>query len=403
MKKYYYNYLKRLYKFIVPSKATAIKISKVNQSIKKGFDYIILDYVIGELPDIQKYLTNLQKYCIHDTRIVITYYNHFWEPILKFASFMGWRKKMVEQNWLDNDDLANLLTLSGFEVIARQKTMLIPIEIPILSELVNHWIVPLPLINNLCLITYVIARPVTKKPKTYSVSIIVPARNEEGNIPKIVKRIPKFGRRQEIIFVEGHSKDKTWEKVQIETKKHKWVFGFKQNGIGKADAVRLGFSKAKEDVLMILDADITVPPSDLIKFYDAIANGYGEFINGSRLVYPMEEDAMRILNKLGNKIFSWLFTWILGQRFRDTLCGTKVLLRKDYEKIVKGRKYFGNFDPFGDYDLIFGAVKQNLKVVEIPVRYKERAYGATNISRFTHGWLLIKMTWIAFKKFKLLI
>ena len=151
---------------------------------------------------------------------------------------------------------------------------------------------------------------------------------------------------------------------------------------------------------MILDGDLTMPPEDLPKFYRALAENQGEFINGCRLVYPMEKQAMRFLNLLGNKFFSMVFTWLLNQRFKDTLCGTKALFRRDYERIQAGRAYFGDFDPFGDFDLIFGAVKQNLKVIEIPIRYRERTYGDTNIKRFKHGWLLLRMTLFAFRKVK---
>jgi glycosyltransferase involved in cell wall biosynthesis len=214
--------------------------------------------------------------------------------------------------------------------------------------------------------------------------------------------LPDFGNHQEIIFVDGHSSDGTPEEVERVMRAYptKDIKLMVQDGHGKGDAVRKGFRVAKGDILMILDADLTVPPEDLPKFYRALADDQGEFINGCRLIYPMEKEAMRSLNLLGNKLFSIMFTWILNQRFKDTLCGTKVLFRKDYEKIQAGRDYFGEFDPFGDFDLIFGAVKQNLKVVEIPIRYRDRTYGSTNISRFKHGWLLLRMTLFAYKKIK---
>jgi hypothetical protein len=404
LRSYYYKDLNNLIRHLTSNSRSILYLKEKEGKLiglkNKKSDYIILKNLIGQLNDLQQSFENIHLINKNNSKLIITYYNHFWEPILKLATKLGWRKEVDEQNWLDNKDIANLLNLTGFEVITRQKRMLIPINIPIVSSLINKWVAPLPVINKLCLITYVVAKPKSNITKKYSVSIVIAARNEEGNIPKIIPQIPKFGKWQEIIFVEGHSKDNTWEAIQKEVKKRKKVYGYKQKGKGKADAVRLGFSKANGEVLMILDADMTVPPADLKKFYNAIAEGKGEFINGSRLVYPMENDAMQTLNKIGNRVFGWLFTWLLGQRFRDTLCGTKVLLKKDYDKIVKGRIYFGDFDPFGDFDLIFGAIKQNMKVVEIPVRYKERVYGTTNISRFVHGWLLLKMTWIAYKKFK---
>jgi glycosyltransferase involved in cell wall biosynthesis len=247
-----------------------------------------------------------------------------------------------------------------------------------------------------------VARPVPARVPEPTVSVIVPARNESGNIKAIFERVPQMGRETELIFVEGHSKDDTYAAIEREIASHPSTPSLllRQTGIGKADAVRLGFSKAKGDVLMILDADLTVPPEDLPRFYEALVSGKGEFINGVRLVYPMEKEAMRTLNFLGNKFFSIAFSWLLGQPIKDTLCGTKVLWRKDYEQIAANRSYFGDFDPFGDYDLIFGAAKLNRKIVDLPIRYRERTYGSTNISRWKHGLLLLRMVVFAAQRIK---
>ncbi len=401
---YYRRDLVKLYDFLYPKKVSKLVLKRESIIPKRKYEFIILDNLIGDIPDVQNYFKKIQPLTKSQTRIIISYYNHLWEPVLKLGSRVGLRKVKHEQNWLDQKDINSLLELEGFDLVSHRQRLLIPIYIPILSKFINKWVAPLPIINSLCLTTWSVARPKVNDITDYTVSIIVPARNEKGNIRKIVKSIPRFGKLQEIIFVEGHSADNTWSAIGKELKKkHRKnlkVKAYKQKGVGKADAVRLGFKKAKGDILMILDADLTVNPKDLKKFYVALSTGKGEFINGSRLVYPMEKDAMRSLNKIGNKVFSWIFTWILGQRFKDTLCGTKALFRSDYEWISKNRKYFSEEDPFGDFDLIFGAVKKNLKVVEIPVRYKERAYGSTNISRFRHGLQLAKMTWVAYRKFK---
>ena len=241
-----------------------------------------------------------------------------------------------------------------------------------------------------------------KDPEEVTCSVIIPCRNEKGNIEDAIKRTPEMGANTEFIFVEGHSQDGTFDECERvkNAYPHKDITVLVQDGKGKGDAVRKGFAAAKGDVLVIQDADLTAPPEDLPKFFRALRDGKGEYINGSRLVYPMEKQAMRFLNLLGNKFFGSLFSWLLGQRFRDTLCGTKMLKKVDYETIAENRRYFEDFDPFGDFDLIFGAVKQNLKVIEVPVTYLARTYGETNISRFSHGWLLLKMSWVAFKKIK---
>lgn len=403
-REYYRQDLKKLYKFLIPSGNKVAYIDHKKSDLVGKYDYIVLKDIIGDIDDIQLFLEKLKKNCHERTRVVTSYYNHLWEPILKIASHLGLRDEKGVQNWLDNKDIANFFELAGFEVITQQKRLLLPLDVPFFSYLLNSWIAHLPLINELCLTTWIICRPKPKAPKRYSVSVIIPARNEAGNIDRAIKQIPIFGKTLEIIFVEGHSRDDTWDKIKkaVESSKKSKITirAYQQKGIGKADAVRLGFKHAKGEVLMILDADLTVDPKELPKFYNAIASGHGEYINGSRLIYPMEKEAMRTLNKVGNIVFSWLFTWILGQRIKDTLCGTKVLLKSDYEKIVKHRNFFGDFDPFGDYDLIFGAIKQNLKMIEMPIRYKERTYGTTNISRFRHGWLLLKMTILAFQRFR---
>ena len=400
---YYLNDLDKLYQFLVPTDSESLRIRNGRIESRGKFDYIILDNVIGDVEDVQSFFSRVKNLCRGNSRLIVTYYNHLWEPILKLASFLGLRRKVGEQNWLGNEDIVNLLNLSGFESITTQKRLLIPIYIPILSDLVNRWLANLPIINSLCLITFIIAKPKAKGGKDCSISIIVPARNEELNIPRIIPSIPNFGSSQEVIFVEGHSKDETWKAIRKEVSRknpaHIPVRAYRQQGKGKADAVRLGFSKASGEILMILDADLTVDPKELKKFYAALISAKGDFANGSRLVYPMENQAMQTLNKLANKIFSMLFTFILGQRFKDTLCGTKALFKKDYGKITLDKDY-KNLDPFGDFGLIFGAVKNNLKIVEIPVRYKERKYGKTNITRFSHGIMLLVVTVYAFKKFK---
>lgn len=362
---------------------------------KNGKNVVVLDNVIGSTSDLQKYFEKLRKAKPDNARILITYYNHLWEPLLFIASILGLRRTVGTQNWLDEYDLAALLNLAGFDVISTQKRVLLPVTIPLLTEIFNKYLANLPILNNFCLITMVIARPKPLKPKQYSVSIIIPARNEEKNIAKIIPSIPVFGKAQEYIFIEGHSSDATWDEIKKVAAKHRNVKVLKQKGIGKADAVRAGFSKASNNILMIYDADRTVDGGDLLKFYNALTDGLGEFANGSRLVYPMESQAMQTLNKIGNKMFSLMFSWILGQRFKDTLCGTKAFFRKDYMNFKHSKS-----DPFGDFDLIFGAVRNNLKVVEIPVRYKEREYGTTNIKRFKHGLMLLATAASAFKEFK---
>jgi ubiquinone/menaquinone biosynthesis C-methylase UbiE len=367
------------------------------------FDVLILADVVGHLQDIEETLRSLKSFCHPGTRVMVSYYSFLWEPVLKLGERLGRKMPQQHQNWLSTEDISNLLHLSGYEEVKTEYRLLFPKKIPWLSNFINRFIAPFPGIRRLCLCRYIVARPAgLRDRKEFSSTILIPCRNEKGNVESAVTRLPSFGEHQEIIFVEGGSTDGTKEEIQrvMERYPEKDIKLVVQEGKGKGDAVRSGFSFAKGDILMILDGDLTVPPEDLPKFYRSLAEDVGEFVNGCRLVYPMEKQAMRILNLLGNRSFSFMFTWILNQRFKDTLCGTKALFRKDYEKIQANRGYFGDFDPFGDFDLIFGASKLNLKVVEVPIRYRERTYGSTNISRFRHGWLLLRMTMFAYRKIK---
>ncbi len=371
----------------------------------KKYSYILLNGNVHYERDIETFLNSVHSICSEETRIAVTYFSSLWKPVLRLATFLRLRRKTEESNWVTHEDIANLLLLSDFEIIRREGKILFPLYIPLFSHFLNRYLAPLPFFRNFTLVNILIARPLIseEKKKKPSVSVVVPARNEAGNIEKIIQRLPKMGPDDELIFVEGNSTDDTWQKIQefaAKYKNQKNIRIFQQEGKGKGDAVRKGFSNAEKDILMILDADMTVPPEDLPRFYNAIVKGKGEFINGSRLVYPMEKEAMRFFNLLGNKFFAMAFSFVLGQRFKDTLCGTKVLTRENYILLSKNRSYFGEFDPFGDFDLIFGAARMGLKIVEIPIIYRERTYGTTNISRWKHGAILLGMLIFAARKIK---
>jgi ubiquinone/menaquinone biosynthesis C-methylase UbiE len=363
------------------------------------FDVIILSDTVNDLWDVQRALEQTKRLCTPHTRLILNFYNHLWQIPLTIAQTLNLAAPMLHQNWLTPEDVNNMLHLAGFESIRSSQEILWPLP---LGGFANRYLVKLWPFHNLALSNFVIARPAPQPARAASVSVVIAARNEAGNIKSIFERVPTMGSGTEIVFVEGHSRDNTYEAIEGEMPLHPSTPSllFRQPGIGKADAIRLGFEKSTGDILMILDADLTVPPEDLPRFYDAIVSGKGEFINGVRLVYPMEKEAMRTLNFIGNKLFSMAFSWLLGQPIKDTLCGTKVMWREDYDKISANRSYFGDFDPFGDFDLIFGAAKLNRRIVDLPIRYRERTYGTTNISRWKHGVLLLRMVAFAARRIK---
>jgi SAM-dependent methyltransferase len=375
--------------------------------INTRFDVIILSDLVNDLWDVQKVIEELRPLCHARTRVIVNSYNNLWRIPLSIVKRLGLGAFLLEQNWLAPHDIVNLLKLGGFEVIKRWPRILLPLQLAFLSTLANRYLVNLIPFNWFALTNIFIARPLPEesnqiRSSNTDVSVIIPARNESGNIDEIIRRTPDLGRYTELIFVEGHSTDDTY--AAIEQAKIRFpgrtIKLYRQTGHGKGDAVRLGFENAKGQILMILDADMTVPPEDLERFLDALITGKGDFINGVRLVYPLEDQAMRSMNILGNKLFSLAFSWLLDQPIKDTLCGTKVLWKRDYQAVAGNRHYFGDFDPFGDFDLLFGAAKLNLKIIELPIRYRSRRYGETNIARWRHGWLLLKMVIFAARRIK---
>ncbi|MEP6993716.1 MAG: bifunctional class I SAM-dependent methyltransferase/glycosyltransferase family 2 protein [Acidobacteriota bacterium] len=386
-----------------------------------AYDFIVASDLVGHLDDVYATFRGLRAACHGRTRLVVTYYNFLWEGVLQLAERAGGKMPQGHQNWLGMQDLENLLFLGNFRVAARGWELLLPKRVPLVSELVNAVAPRVPGLRHLCLVQYAVADIAPGSPhevEAPSVSVIVPCRNEEGNVDEAVARIPDMGRHTEIVFVDGQSTDGTVARIEMAMSRLRGIRDIRlihqvppeanasredpdrMLQLGKGDAVRKGFAAASGDVVMILDADLTVAPEDLPRFVEVLSEGKARFVNGSRLVYPMEDESMRFLNLCGNKAFSLAFTWLLGQPLKDTLCGTKVLFRSDYERIAADRAYFGDFDPFGDFDLLFGAARQRLPMVDMPVRYSRRTAGVSKVRLVSHGWLLVRMSWIAFLKFK---
>ena len=396
------------------------------------WDAIILADTLGYVDDVWQTLRSVHDAAISDTRVIIISHNFVWRPALALAENVGLKMPVGLENWLGTADIENLLRLTHFDVVERGQAMLSPVRLPLMGAWLDK-AADRSVLRHLALVLYWVLRPRPRpQPKPLSCSVIVPCRNEAGNIEACVERVPAMGTHTELVFVDGASTDGTRERIREQMARHRGckdivlIDQVPQNdassrdntqdlppsaseqtppdlmlALGKGDAVRKGFAAAKGDVLMILDADLTVPPEELPKFYLGIAEGVAEFINGSRLVYPLEDEAMRFANLVGNKAFSFIFTWLLGQRIKDTLCGTKVLPKEAYDRLAAGRAYFGDFDPFGDFDLLFGAARLGLSLIEVPIRYRRRSYGASKVRVLSHGVLLARMSLVGFRRLKL--
>ncbi|MHC9061067.1 glycosyltransferase [Nitrospira sp. CMX1] len=371
--------------------------------LDEHFDVIILADVVGHLLDVQAAFKRLRRLCTAQTRVIMSSHNHVWEPILRLCENVGLKMPQREQSWLSPADLTNLLYLADFDVVKVERRLLLPLSVPLLGPLCNRLLAHLPGWRGLCLSHYVIARARLRRPeRPYSTTIVIPCRNEQGHIDAILRRIPEFGGRQEILFVDGHSIDGTVEEITrvrafYPSRNIKLLV---QDGQGKHDAICKGFAHALGDILMILDADVSMPPEALPKFYEAIASGKGEFIIGCRLIYPQEGHTRRLLVLFVNTVFGAAFSWLLNQRIKDPRCGTKVFFRRDYERLAANRQYFDDVDPPGDFNLLFGASKLNLQIVEIPIRYEARTYGTNMIRRVGQRWVLFKMVVYGFFRLK---
>jgi len=367
------------------------------------FDFIIVSDILIDCFDVDELLTCVSQAADCSTRIVITNYSQLWRPILKVARALGLARPRFGSTWFSPDDLRAALERRGLQTITESPEVLLPLEVPLLSSILNRFVARLPGFRALCLHHTIVARRVPQeRQQQESVTVIVPARNESGNVARLMREIPSMGLWTEVIFVEGNSTDDTLAVLEqaVRQRNDPLVRLMRQPGKGKGDAVRAGFAQARGDILMILDADLTVPAEMLPRFYEVVASGRADFANGTRLVYGMDGQAMQFLNLIANHFFAKAFTFVLGQSVRDTLCGTKVLRREFYNRIAANRAYFGDFDPFGDFDLLFGAARLHAKITDVPVRYRERVYGETNISRFRHGILLFRMLGVAALKIK---
>jgi hypothetical protein len=353
--------------------------------------------------DIQALLMQLKLKLSRTSRVLAVLYNPYLRSLYYLANKIGIRKGELPSTFVTRVDLENIAKVAGFEIVRQRLALYCPWRMLGLGTAINRVLPLIPLVRWLNLTSVMVLRPLPA-PSRSGVSCVIPARNERGNIENALKRFPDLGCETEIIFVEGHSTDGTWEEIlRVSTvyKDQFRILAVQQPGKGKADAVRLGFSHARQDLLLVLDADLTMPPEMLSRFVYAYNQGHGDFINGSRLVYPMEGAAMRFLNRVGNIFFAKILSAVLDVRLGDSLCGTKLVTRHDYQRMVAWRRDFGEFDPFGDFELLFPAAVLGLEIVDIPVRYLARTYGETNIQRFRHGLQLLKMTWVGLVRIKM--
>lgn len=375
----------------------------------RKFDYILMSNLVGYVDDVWQTFRSLRSVCHERSRIVITNYNYFWQPVMALAEKLGRKMPDRIQNWLPQEFIEHFLYLNGFTVVKKGKFLHLPLKLGGLAKILNRLFAQIPLLNSLALIEYLVAQPVflhEKTPTHKSVTVIVPTHQEMGNVDTIVDLMPQIGDKTELIFVNLPGTDGTADKIKQRMKSYTGKLKIKyleqSAKTGKIGALRLGVKAASGEIILIYDADVTVPPQDLIKLYLALVEKKSDIINGTRLVYPTEKGAMRFINHLGNLIFARLFTWTLGQHFTDTLCGSKGFWKKDFLEFEKTKIPIDNLDRYGDFYLLMGAYRRNLKIAEVPVRYKTRRYGDTKLNRVLNGWQFLRIFVYFFWYYKVL-
>lgn len=379
-----------------------LQVEPEELELNEKFDYVLFSHIFDTI-DILRGFERIREHCTSNTRLVIINYNHLWQPVLELASKIGLRSRFVEPNWVSEHDVRGFLKLAGFSPVRTYRAILWPKWIPVLSDFLNDFWARLPGLRRLCLMQVTVARPAPEalRDKDVTVSVVVPCRNEHENIQPAVERIPVMGKHTEIIFCDDKSTDGTAEEVRRMRKLYpqRDIRLVEGPGICKAENVWTGFRVARGDALMILDADLSVMPEELPAFLGALAGGRGEFVNGSRLVYPMQKYAMKFANMVGNKVFGLAFSFLLDQRIKDTLCGTKVLWRKDWVRMEPNLGSWGIRDLWGDYELLFGASRLGLEIVEVPVHYQERIYGVTKMTKvLANGVRMLRICWHAWNR-----
>lgn len=414
--RFYYSINRKLLDFLVPSdkmilfygknsfgfKRKNITFAKDNNYVPhKKYDYIILNGNLGYTNDVMQVLQSAYKASKPTSRLIIYQHNHLWQWILWFIESLGLKRKEGVQNWLSINDVSLYMSAAGFEKTRVFRRTIFPASLFGVGRIINLIFAILPILDFWKLDQYIIGRPITDR-RLNSLTICITVKNEKGNIEPIANFIPKIANNQEILFIEGHSTDGTRDEVKRVIKKYpkQNIRLIKQSGNGQGDAIKLGFSKAKGDVILLYEGDGTSDPRDLNYFYNALAEGRFEFVEGSRFVYPLDNKSMPAANKLGNMFFAKWFSFFLNQRATDVLSGIKGLLKEDFDLINKSWGFLGFNDPFGDFELLYGAVKNGLKIGEIPMRYYPRKYGKSKTNVLKHGTYLLKMALSGYLKFR---
>ena len=369
-------------------------------TINKKYQRIILTDVVENYDDVFALLNIVSNLLTIDGKLIISSINTKYLILSRTLEFLKLKDSNENTSYIHVKKIRNITSGVGLEYQKFYTKQLFPFSFFYVGNVINKIMEIISFQLNLGIKTYIIFRPAIITNSKNSKSIIIPAKNEEGNLVELVSRIPKF-ENTEIIFSYGKSKDNTLKVMKQITQSNK-LFKFKlvkQTKNGKANAVWEALNVVENDLIAILDADISVDPETLSDFFDIIEKNNADFVNGTRLIYDMEKNSMRFLNRIGNRFFQFFISKIIKEALTDSLCGTKVFKKSYLNDLYFWQNIFGKKDPFGDFDLIFAAAYSGQKIVEMPIVYRERKYGTTQIARFKDGFKLLFYLTASFSAF----
>ena len=349
-------------------------------------------------------LLRLSNFMKDEARIIVLSKNFFWMFILKFLKIL-FNFSPTKNNFLPSSYLSNLYSSCNLEIIRSEKIIALPINVPILTDLINK-IFRLPILNWFCVLNVTILKKINTKisKENQKISFIIPCKNEENNIPLFKDHIKSLSDRYEFLFGDDISTDQTMleiNKIKSELNDKK-INSYNGPGICKSENVYKGIEISNGDIIVIYDADLTVSFDDIEFAIKILINSNADFINCTRMIYPQKEGAMKKLNFIGNSFFAILFSLLFKKKITDTLCGTKIFYKKDWVKIKQDISNWGTKDLWGDYDLLIGAYKNNLKILEVPVTYYERTSGETKMTNvFKNAFRMFYISIYAYYKLRL--
>ncbi len=360
-------------------------IHYVNENIENilsDCDTVVISDIEHQL-NPAKNLLNLSRIVGDNTKIILLSKNMVWMILIKILKlFFSFSPK--KNNFLPSSYLDNLYSSCNLELIRQEKIIALPINIPFLTKIINR-IFRLPLLNFFCMSNIAILKKKIKNSsnhKDLKISFIIPCKNEQDNIKVFEQKINENTEPDEYLFGDDNSSDKTSDEIDklIEKLSDKKIIKYNGPGICKSENVYKGIDLSSGDIIVIYDADHTVSFED-IKFSVSIMKKTNvDFINCTRMIYPQKDGAMKFANFIGNTIFASLFSLLFKKKITDTLCGTKIFYKKDWEKIKENTSQWGMKDLWGDFDLLIGAYKNNLKITEVPVTYYERRENETKMT-----------------------